>query len=739
MRDLGFTPVQCRAPGLLLPLWTTDGSPGFAVYRPDNPRVHEQKNRRPNPDGTYPCKVVKYEIPKGQGVRLDCPPTCHRLLADPQVPLWVTEGQKKADALASLGLAAIALLGAWNFLGKNEQGSSLFLADWDTIPLHNREVRIIFDSDVMRKRPVQQALDRLRAHLQRKCAQVDCVYLPFGAGGEKLGVDDWLAQGHTLAELEQLVEAPRPAPRPAPDQIKLLDQSPASMTRPLTLLDRQAYAATWQYVQVTKTEDVNKQGEIVQLRPPVVTTETRLFILRGDGVLFGDGADHPFSDLNLTFRLPEIPPDDRIWKAAGVKAYLSGRRADPKVVFSQLAANVDFFIDFDRSFAPQSSLVEMVVCYILSTWFLDAFNVVGYLWPNGDRGSGKTNLLSIITQLSYLGMLILASGSFASLRDMADYGATLAFDDAEILANPKNTDPDKRALLLAGNRRGTQVPVKEFGDDKKWRTRYVNAFCPRLFSAIRLPDPILASRTLVIPLVRTADRRRANSDPEDHITWPHHPAGLVDDCWALALERLPELPEIDRWVGKNARLAGRSLQPWRSILAMARWLELNGVHGIWPRMEQISLDYQKERSELETTDLTGLVIRALAGCVSCDMSDVSDISDINIEKNQILLLTADITQEVIRIVKSEEIDFDPDLITPRRVGRILGKLRLVKSRFPGKGTRQWMVSVHEIKRLASSYGLLASKEQTPEINVTNVTNVTDVTPSTGLESTGAES
>jgi len=47
-----------------------------------------------------------------------------------------------------------------------------------------------------------------------------------------------------------------------------------------------------------------------------------------------------------------------------------------------------------------------------------------------------------------------AGGSFASLRDLADYGATLAFDDAELLAESGKGDPDKRALLLAGNRRG---------------------------------------------------------------------------------------------------------------------------------------------------------------------------------------------------------------------------------------------------------------------------------------------
>jgi len=37
-----------------------------------------------------------------------------------------------------------------------------------------------------------------------------------------------------------------------------------------------------------------------------------------------------------------------------------------------------------------------------------------------------------------------------SLRDLTEYGDTLAFDDAENLSGPRKTDPDRRALLLAG-------------------------------------------------------------------------------------------------------------------------------------------------------------------------------------------------------------------------------------------------------------------------------------------------
>jgi hypothetical protein len=733
LSQLDFAPSQCRVPGLLLPVWTTDGSKSLYVFRPDNPRVVENRTKR-NPDGTYPNKVIKYEMPKAAGVRLDCPPPCLPKLADPTVPLWITEGQKKADALASAGLCAIALLGVWNYKGKNEFGASTFLVDWDYIALKGREIRIVFDSDVMVKRPVQQALARLTEHLQRKGATVTAIYLPHGKDSAKVGVDDWLAEGHTRAELEKLVDAPRPLPQPAPPTVELLDGAPAMLSRPLTLVDGRAYAAAWLYTKVTKRESRSKSGEIIRHEPPHVTTERRLFIIRDDGTVFGDGGHKSIEEAGLDVHLPEIPPDEKLWTAQGVMSYSNKYRPEPACVFQRIVEVVNRFIDFDRSLTDQNTMAEAITCYILSTWFLDAFNVVGFLWPNGERGSGKTHLLIVITELAYLGQLILAGGTFACLRDLADYGATLAFDDAECLSDPKKTDPDKRALLLAGNRRGVTVPLKEQGPDKNWHTRYVNAFCPRLFSAIRLPDPILASRTIIIPLIRTADRERANTDPHDYAAWPTDHRKLLDDLWALSLANLSKLPEYDTRVGLNARLAGRNLQPWRGVLSVAAWLDNNGMPGLWQRMESLSMDYQKERPDFEVSDLTVLVIRALIQLAVRDISDISAVSDVNRESLSLHFETSMVTDTAVKIAQNEELDIDPESITSRRVGRVLGKMRLKKEREAGKGTRRWALTLKDLRRWALSYAIPMSDDDVNiatipiQLNVTDGLNVANVTP-----------
>jgi hypothetical protein len=141
---------------------------------------------------------------------LDVPPAARPKLADPSAPLFITEGARKADSAVSRGLCCIALLGVWNFRGTNEHGGSTALADWDCIALKGREAYICFDSDVMEKDAVRQAMKRLRSLLELRGASVRLIYLPAGAGGSKVGLDDYFADGGTVDELMRRATADLP-------------------------------------------------------------------------------------------------------------------------------------------------------------------------------------------------------------------------------------------------------------------------------------------------------------------------------------------------------------------------------------------------------------------------------------------------------------------------------------------------------------------------------------------------
>lgn len=376
----------------------------------------------------------------------------------------------------------------------------------------------------------------------------------------------------------------------------------------------------------------------------------------------------------------------------------------------------------------------------------------------GEKGSGKTNLLIVVAELAYLGQVILGGGSFASLRDLADYGATLAFDDAENLSDPKQTDPDKRALLLAGNRRGSTVPLKEQVGPGKWSLRYVNAYCPRLFSAIRLPDPVLSSRTIIIPLIRTGDREKANSDPLDYGLWPYDRRSLIDDLWAIGLAYLPSLRPFENYVSNHARLAGRNLQPWKAVLAVAAWLDSIDTEkrlkrssfqdgsgsdnpemqdGLLGRLETLSWRYhQEEGKEIQSGDLTTLLIQSLCRLAESRLGDSSDIKDnSDISNIRFMFTTQQISETTVSFAENTEADIDKDSISSRRIGRLLGKLRFQKAREAGKGTRQWVVTLKELSHWAGVYNLETPGElkkllemiskSTVDTHASVVTHVTD--------------
>ncbi len=164
-----------RKPGLVVPMFSPDGTTRSYQLRPDKPR-------RNGP---------KYETPGGCEVIVDVHPRMLDEVRHGDGDLWITEGCKKGDALTSRGLCAIALAGVWMWCVPKERPYRLKPC-FDRVRLEGRRVYVVFDNDVMVKESVQQALQALVYALEERGAEVLVIYLP---PGEEKGVDDFLAGG----------------------------------------------------------------------------------------------------------------------------------------------------------------------------------------------------------------------------------------------------------------------------------------------------------------------------------------------------------------------------------------------------------------------------------------------------------------------------------------------------------------------------------------------------------------
>ena len=443
LEKLGFSSSQRRSPGILIPLWGVDGAAAGYQFRPDNPRFDTRS------------RPVKYESPFGAGNRLDCPPRCRKALGDPKTPLWITEGSKKADALASHGACAISLTGVWGFKGKNEFGGITILSDWDCIALKERVIYLAFDSDVVTKEPVRKALEHLGEYLMRKGARLSVVYLP-QTGSQKVGIDDYLLE-HSLEEAEKLSS-----------EFKLEDVE-----------DKERFVSGFVLHDGTV-------GEMV-----VSSDDERSFIVAVNGSV---RKAHRYETPKVTY----IPTDDIlvgevVHFASTATPYDSQAR-----LFSEIRTFIHRYLELPADFEEIASL------YVLLTWVYEFAPSIPYLRVIGDWGTGKSRFLQVVGSICF--RPIFASGATTPapiFRILEQFRGTLVMDEADFKDSSSWVEIVK--LLNNGYRPGMPV-LRADKENGKWYPRSYKVFGPKLI-ATRFPfkDEALESRCLtseMMPLTR---------------------------------------------------------------------------------------------------------------------------------------------------------------------------------------------------------------------------------------------
>lgn len=137
------------------------------------------------------ASLQRYSQPRGTKPELFLPDLggipWEKVKADTSRRLIITEGEKKAAAACKVGLACIGLGGVECWASKG----GIPLDDWDIFDLGEREVWIVFDSDIVDKPPVRSAARRLANMLASRGAVVSMVDLP-SDDTEKTGLDDFL-------------------------------------------------------------------------------------------------------------------------------------------------------------------------------------------------------------------------------------------------------------------------------------------------------------------------------------------------------------------------------------------------------------------------------------------------------------------------------------------------------------------------------------------------------------------
>jgi hypothetical protein len=444
LEKIGFTSAQQRAPGILIPLWSVDGKEAGFQFRPDHPRTSGRD------------RPVKYESPAGSSNRLDCPPCCQKILGNPQVPLWITEGSKKADALASKGACAISVTGVWGFKGKNQFGGITFLADWDYIALKGRTVHLAFDSDIVTKEPVRKAMEHIGEHLKRKGAMVHVIQLPQLEGQSKTGIDDYLLR-YTLQDAERLAGS-----------FKLEE-----------IEDKNRFVSGFVLPDGTV-------GEMVVSRD-----DERSFMIVANGSV---RKAYQYETPKVTY----LPTNDLLVGEVVHFASTAVPYDSQALLFKEIKRFIHRYLELPADFEEIASL------YVLLTWVYEFAPSIPYLRVIGDWGTGKTRFLQVAGAICF--RPIFASGATTPapiFRILEQFRGTLVLDEADFKDSASWAEMVK--LLNNGYRPGMPV-LRADKENGKWYPRSYQVFGPKLLST-RFPfkDEALESRCLtseMLPLTR---------------------------------------------------------------------------------------------------------------------------------------------------------------------------------------------------------------------------------------------
>lgn len=152
---------------------------------------------------------MRYSQPAGSSPHVYFPPYVNwrKIVKDPGTKITITEGEKKAALACKLGIPTIALGGVYAFKSKKRFWE--LIPDLEKIEWKSRVVEICYDSDVMWKAEVRQALAALSHILSQEkgVATVNFVFLDYETADDKLGLDDFLV-ANGVEEYEKLERQP---------------------------------------------------------------------------------------------------------------------------------------------------------------------------------------------------------------------------------------------------------------------------------------------------------------------------------------------------------------------------------------------------------------------------------------------------------------------------------------------------------------------------------------------------
>jgi Domain of unknown function (DUF3854) len=507
--------------------------------------------RRDHPDIENGKPTRKYVAAWGDKKHLYFPAGAN--LEDKSITAVMVEAEKSAEALVDWSikngkpLLPVATGGVWGWRGRtgkelrpngttaDEKG---VIADLDLI--HDREVVILFDSNVAKRSDLRRARLQLARELVARGCKVRIANIPDIDGAN--GPDDLIKISGDAVLTESL------------DAAQLFSEvAVADLDRLIGRLSEQSRP---------QEEDINQACELIAY----IGTDTSRELLIGRlakavRTYFSKASIKNLIDL----KRKEIgaAAEEVVEKAHS--AALRGMRIDP----AQLIGDIETYLK-SMAFLPEHASIVLSV-FALNTHVFDVFSTTPYIsMESAVPGCGKTTVASLL-RICKRPRFAVGLNAANLYRIVHEEHPTLFIDEAESIEGKSESAQALRPVAHVGYKRGAQVP-RQVGEGKDMRTEWFDVYCPKVFAAIGGLTGALLDRTITIHMEKPPDGTELLTSEEDFVEQDASPFRKPVEAYAAqARSHLEKIYRGRPRTGLYPNIKHRESEIWTPLLVHGKF------------------------------------------------------------------------------------------------------------------------------------------------------------------------
>lgn len=170
------------------------------------------------------------------------------------------------------------------------------------------------------------------------------------------------------------------------------------------------------------------------------------------------------------------------------------------ITYEEIVEFIDYYMDIPDSHK------KIIALWIIGTYFHSNFTTYPFLYINAMRGSGKTRLLNIISQLAKGGRGRVQTGITESTLFRMPKGDTLLLDECEAISSKEKST--LREYMNACYKRGgvvQRIKKVKFKGEEEWIPETFEPYKPIAMANIQGMDEILGDRCITLILEKSSD------------------------------------------------------------------------------------------------------------------------------------------------------------------------------------------------------------------------------------------